>query len=208
MGDTTSVVTRPVAGFKFAPLNLLDIVNGQNLSLSAEYRINGHRSLQLETSLFFPVQSGSVNDSTPKFDDRAKGGKLKLEYRIYINRIYQPLTGLYGAFEAVAIHRSFYTKAIFRPLNGSFEDDYTDEIRIRKNKYFMNFKLGYQVNFGPFLMDLYMGLGIGAKIVKHYDVNKLHPDDEFRPEILNLGNKEGTRLLLGLPFNIKFGFLI
>lgn len=102
----------------------------------------------------------------------------------------------------------FGVKNIYSDTTYNFTN-YPDSFGIKKQTYSLNFKLGYQFIFKRLSFDLYAGLGLMRKNVKHFD--RIDPSDEMEmprhPNIYYIANREGKYWAVSIPLNIRIGWL-
>lgn len=183
---------------KFTPLKLLGITNPA-FELSYERRTAQSFSTQVMASYLLPDQlSGEVG-----FYPNIKGFRLAVEERFYFKK--SAPFGPYIALEVDYLKNRYNTHSHFNYVLRS----HRDTVGIKKQNISFNFKIGHQFIIKQFSIELYAGLGLRYKNVKHIKNN--NPDDEEmdspqHPNVFYITNREGKYSGISIPLNVRIGW--
>ncbi|MEO6684172.1 MAG: hypothetical protein ABIN48_15215 [Ginsengibacter sp.] len=213
--DSTYLTYNPVSDplnkqthiFKLTPLKIVGFSN-PSVELSYELKTSRSFSTQIMASYMLPF---SVIEIANDFKPEMKGYRVSLEERFYLKKS-APL-GTYLSFEINYLNNQykdiwyFGVKEIYTDTTYNFTN-YPDTFGVKKQTYSLNFKYGYQKIFNRFSIDIYAGLGLRYKDVKHFD--RIKPEDEMElprhPNMYYMTNREGKYWTISIPLNIKIGW--
>ncbi len=193
--------------FKITPLKLVGIVN-PSVELSYERKTGHSFSTQLMASYLLPI---SVMDIGNDFKPDIKGFRVSLEEKYYFKKS-APL-GPYVSFEFNYLNNqykdvwNFGVKNIYSDTTYNFTN-YPDTFGIKKQTYSFNLKFGYQLIVKRLSFDIYGGLGLRYKDVKHFD--RINPNDDMEmprhPNVYYITNLEGKYWTVSIPLNVRIGW--
>ena len=193
--------------FKITPLKIVGLVN-PSIELSYERKTSRSFSTQIMASYMLPL---SVLDIGSDFKPDIKGFRVAIEEKFYLNK--SAPFGPYLSFELNYLNNqykdiwNFGVENIYTDPTYNFTN-YPDTFGIKKQTYSFNFKYGYQKIVNRFTFDLYAGIGLRYKDVKHFD--RIKPEDEMEmprhPNIYYIANREGRFWMISIPLNVKVGW--
>jgi len=191
---------------KITPLKVIGIVN-PGIELIYERKISQHYSAQIMVSYLLPRSLMTLDE---EFNPKIKGYRTSIEGKYYFRG-----SGPMGSYFATELNYmnndykeiwSFGNPDSIRNFN--YFNTYNDSIRIRKQSFSINFKIGYQYIYNHLSIDLYGGAGPRFKNVKHYD--KLNPLDIMEPtrhpNVFYISNKEGKYWTISMVLNFRIGY--
>ena len=192
---------------KITPLKVIGLVNA-SFELCYERKTSEKFATQLTAAYVLP--SLTMNNYRD-FSD-AKGFRVAIEEKIFIT-FFDEVFPSYVSFELNYLnqeYRSTWDYIDGNSIQNYYETTYIDTIRVHKQTYSLNLKLGYQKVFAKrFVVDVYFGIGLKYRDVYHSE--RANPNDkEVKPRHINLyyeSNREGKSLTISMPINIRFGFV-
>lgn len=193
--------------FKIAPAKTLLWVNA-GIELSYERRTRRNFATQATVSYLLPASILTLGDD---FKQHIKGFVVALEEKFYFkpSGLSDPYLGLEFSYLDNRYHDiwSFGIADTYSDTAYQFTN-YTDKFGIKKQTYSLNLKLGMQIVVNRLVFDLYAGLGLKYKDVRHFD--RLNPADEMElprhPNVWYITNKEGRYWTLNIPLSVKIGW--
>jgi len=191
---------------KITPLKTINFVN-PGLELGFEWLNSQKFSSQFSATYIFPM---SVWDIKEKFIPDMKGFALSLEEKYYLNR-HAP-NGIYLGLEFGYLNNKYNAIYDFEDSNTPdslyYIAGYSDSIFIKKQTYSLNLKLGYQQIIKRLSFEIFLGLGVRYKDVRHFD--RIKPEDVFaspiEPNIYYIADMEGKYWTISIPINFKIGW--
>lgn len=189
---------------KITPLKVIDLSN-PSIELGYERRTGDKLSTQLTASYLLPKVYWDTNHLN------IKGFQLAIEEKYYLQNSapFGPYVGLEFSFLKNSFRdiAHFKIKDIAPPPNDY--DFYSDSIGVKKQTYSFNLKLGYQFIIKKISLDIYAGLGIRYKDVRHTD--RINPNDEMyqagHPNINDYYIMEGKYWTASVPLNLRIGWV-
>jgi hypothetical protein len=188
---------------KTRPTKVFPVINpGFELS----YELKTNHSFSTEASFIYILPTYVLGIGEP-FKPNYKGFGFSLEEKYYFN--HNALDGGYFGLEGSYLKSHYNTTAYFRTpqkKDSIYEkyNDYLDTIRINRQVFDINLKLGYQVTFKRFVFDFYFGLGLRHRNVQH--ANKFNVNDVLvqprHPNIFYAFTKVGEYWTLSFPFSL------
>lgn len=211
--ETDSIKKEKSFVLKFAPYNIIDPVN-PSLQFGIESKLTKHINIQGEIGYILPIWLNPYREFNPKYN----GFKIRGELRHYLNFNRNKLGdfGYYLATELYYTKNSYNSKEYFNKKTDSlvFTPEYSENIRIKKNLFGLNLKIGYQKRYKNVVIDAYVGLGIKYKIIEHF--NRSHPEDIITPprsfymsDMIagKMADEKGKYFIINVPINIKIGYV-
>lgn len=193
---------------KITPLKVLGWINPA-VELSYERWTGKRLSTELTASLMLPRPIMDTDGT--KYDTR--GFYVALEQRWYYRN--SAPVGPYVALELNHLHSRYRSGWIFgEPDPFAYPEEqirrsYFDDFGIRKRTTSLNFKWGLQYVIGRMAFDLYFGLGLKYRDVRHFD--RFNPQDPMRwtrhPNIHYISNRENANWSVSVPLNFKLGWV-
>lgn len=191
---------------KFTPLKLVGLSNS-GIEVSFERKTGNYFSTQIMASYLLPSNFLDAYDYKPMY----KGFRLGIEEKLYFKKsaLYGPYLGLeFNYMKNQYKNISWFgVKNIYSDTTYNFTN-YPDSIRIHKQTYSINLKLGYQYFVNRFSFDVYVGLGARYKDVVHLD--RINPKDDMEmprhPNFYYITNLNGKYWTLSIPLNFRIGW--
>jgi hypothetical protein len=190
---------------KVTPLKILGTFN-PSIELSYGRRTGKHYYSEISLGYILPE---SYSYSDPIIKPEMKGFTLGLEEKYFYN-ISGPVSNYVG-FECAYLNNQFKDVWTFEKAKKYLDSNYIsyqDTIGIKKQTIRFNFKVGRQYVYESLVIDIYAGLGLRFKDVRHYD--KLNSNDNMyrprHPNIFYIVSREGKYWTLSLPLNVKIGW--
>ncbi|MBE7443641.1 MAG: hypothetical protein HS119_14435 [Flavobacteriales bacterium] len=197
----------------FAPINLFDPIN-PSFQVGYERMFYPKWALQIEGA--YIIRNGLLMWIFPH-DYNNRGYKLRLELKYYLKK--ESNYGLYTSYELFYlknksdVYRGFIVSDTSYNYSFEFNEGYENDPKIEyidfytneKTKHGMNFKFGFKVYPGSFMLEAHVGMGFVYRINKHTNrenKNDKPEDDSFFYD----QNNEGKSWILNLPLNIKVGY--
>ena len=193
---------------KIRPLTLLGTIN-PGVEISYE-RWTGHLlSTQVTVSWLLPNGLWDTEDVKPN----RKGYRLAVEEKLYY--LQTAPVGPYMAFEINYLRNDYQSEWMFGVASPKYNPEdmvrrnYPDTFGIKKETVSFNLKWGLQKIYNRFTIDVYMGLGLKYRNVRHYD--RRRPTDEMEsprhPNIHYISDRENKNLAVSLPVNFSVGWV-
>ncbi|GEM_PF-2770940 len=136
------------------------------------------------------------------------GVKLGLETKWFAKADEQIRRRRYIAAELVYMRQQFNTVHNFTDMPWPDDNSYADSISVKRYSVGLNFKLGFKIRFGHFIIDT--GGGLGLRYVNSQDSNRINPDAEqanyHHPNVWDAFKKEGKRVGVALPLAFRIGY--
>jgi hypothetical protein len=191
---------------KFTPHKLLAEIN-PGLEILYERKTSSQFSTQLMASYLLPI---NVFQLLNVVKPNTLGFRVAVEEKFYLKKT-APL-GSYISFEVNHL-RSSYDHMFWFMKRENYGDtsfvrtDYLDTIKIKKQTFNFNVKYGYQYIKKKFSIDVYFGIGIRYRDVRHF--NKLDPNAKDIPmrhfNVNYITNADGKDWVFCIPVNIRIG---
>lgn len=192
---------------KFTPLKLLNFAY-PTLEIGYERKTGIRFSTEIKAGYILPnSMAGLLDNEKPN----NKGFTFSLEEKYFLkppkrNRPYIAFEFNYRRISYNAINSFAYPNeepdSIYPPPS------YVDSFSIKKQVFNYTLKYGLQTQYKRFFIDLYVGLGLRRREVRHFDRN--NPIDEFlyfrKINFYNLIAEKGFSFQPTLALNIRLGF--
>lgn len=181
---------------KISPFTIFDGVNPA-IDVAYERVLNKNFSLQARFS-----QMIDIKDESNRMKN-LRGYKYGLGGRYFFKN--NAPKGFYLAADYNHLKTNYNASLGFKTSQRNY---YSENVLINKETHDININLGYQYVSNHFLADVYLGLGFKHKNIVHK--NRQFPQDEqtwLNP--LNFwqdGNREGKRIVLSMPLNVRLGY--
>lgn len=192
---------------KIAPFKTLIWVNA-GIELSYERRTGRNFGTQAAVSYLLPTSILGIGDD---FKHHMNGFLIALEEKFYFKP--SVLSDPYLGIEFSYLNNRYHDIWSFG-IADTYSDTayqftyYTDTFGIKKQTYSLNLKLGLQITINRLVFDLYAGMGLKYKDVRHFD--RINPEDEMElprhPNVWYITNKEGRYWALNIPLSVKIGW--
>lgn len=188
---------------KFTPLKIFAFENA-SLEFSYERVTSDYLSTQIMLSWLLPERIMIENID---YKRNIRGYRIAIEERIYFTGTGPK--GHYIAFELDHFYKKFNEQGDFyREIeeDGYYYDDlYTTLYGVEKRIFNISAKYGYQFLTEHFSFDLYGGLGVRFREVRHF--NKPGGERYYEnPLAWNLKNTEGKGMTIHIPLNFRIGY--
>ncbi len=192
---------------KFTPMKLAGLAN-PSFELGYEHKTGKRYSTQLMAGYLLP---NSIFDMSSTVLPEAKGFTLSAEERFYFKK-----PAPFGPYLALEFHylKSRYKDVWNFGVANIFADtlhgynNYADTFGVRKQTFSYSFKIGYQYIKDRFSVDVFAGLGLRYKMIKHTD--RIKPEDEMEiprhPNFYYITHREGNFMTVSMPLNIRIGY--
>ena len=170
-----------------------------SVELTYERKTSNHFSTSVMASYLLP---NSIMDQFNGVDKNAKGVRFALEEKFYFKKTAP--AGWYLGLELDYLKRDYDgTVTILLDKDPYFQ---IERVRIKRQSYSLNLKSGYQFFAGHFAFEVYAGLGLRYRDVKHvYSVP--HVDAaHVRKQGQDRYNNKGSYFTLSLPVNFRIGW--
>jgi len=183
---------------KFTPTKLIDFVNP-----GFEFGFERFHSKKTSTQLSITYHTKLINISTYH---NFNGWKYSLEQKFFGGLKNNKVN--YLGFELT------YSNVDYDEI-GEFETDttqaatkYEDSFHIAKQSFSANFKLGTEIYYGSFGLEVNFGIGMKYKMVEHTGKQdpsdfQMHPVD---PNVFHIANKAGNYFGINFPISVKVGY--
>jgi len=182
---------------KFTPLKIIGLHNAA-IELAFERRTHSRLSTQLMVSYLLPYNyQGNLE---------VKGFRMALEEKFYIRKLanYGPYVGLELDYLNSVTKKTF---SLNSPDSSYYASSYSDDVNVHKQNIGLNLKYGYQFMAKRLAIDIYAGLGIRFKNIKHFD--RINFNDKImgprHPTFENL-DRVGNAITFSLPLNVRLGW--
>lgn len=187
---------------KITPLKLLGTDN-PGVELAYEKVLNENFSLQLMASYLYITVGSSTNKAMKTNDFNYR---FSVEPKFYIDGIAP--NGMYFSFETNYMNKKVRKILDFKDYTP--EGSYEDTVLVFKQTLTFNMKLGHQFSRNRLTMEIYMGLGLRYKDVRHLE--KIDPDSELDDDfwivnITGITYGEGNKWTAVVPLNMKIGYI-
>lgn len=195
---------------KWSPGRIIGI-SSPGIELSYEQRFQPRMSTQVTAAYLYPKNFLFKNGN----NDNASGYRITLEQKYSLEK--HEKFGHYVSFEVVHFYKSyditstFIESEVLVPYDSLyFYNTYNDSYRIKKRNWAFQIKFGYQRAIGNFCFDVFAGIGLKHKNVKHYDrVNPNHIfESYYAPSNFHNEHERGKYWHVNIPLNFKIGWLI
>jgi hypothetical protein len=156
----TAAIKNKFCIVKLSPLKLVDFANS-GIELSCEKRTGNYFATQVMVSYLLPISIWNLNYG---LKPDIKGFRLAIEEKYYFRKS-API-GPYTSLELNYLKSNYidsYSNATYNNSN------YPDSLRINKQTFSINLKVGYQHFIKRFAFDFYVGLGLRYKDVRFLD---------------------------------------
>lgn len=194
---------------KVTPLKLIGFTNA-SFELAYERPTGKDFSTQVMASILLPTSIfASQADPSPN----TNGYRFALEERFYFKK--EAPFGPYFAIEFDLLKKQFYTRRSFvSPVDGKTpfdyyeEEGYEDTFLAKTSFNSLNFKYGYQKEYGKLFLDFYFGIGfrsfntVHEGRINHEDVLLPYRHFDFSYNQL----KEGKHNGFSFPLNLRLGW--
>lgn len=189
---------------KFTPLRTLSL---DNASLEFSFEKKYSKNLSTEFMASYLLKEGSLLFFNRSYPLNAKGYRLSIEERYYF--VDNNKMGPYIAFEFNYMNTKYDRILIFgNDINipAPYYYSYQDSITIKKTTQSYNCKVGYQFNVKKFVIDMYGGLGVRNRKIRH--MNRVNEKDVINPqEWLIVNENSGYSTTISIPINIRIGYM-
>lgn len=185
---------------KWTPLKLIDLSNA-GVELSLERKLANKVSIQASAMILENLIFRNLYNTMYEHG----GFKLGLESKYYVHDVFP--FGMYISAEASYLNRKMNQVLNFsHTVNDSIQFTYPDSVRTQKQTFSLVLKLGFQYVRKRLVLDMYVGVGLRYRNVKHY--NKIYKDDlELDDRLYYCSNCAYKGLSFHIPFNVRVGLL-
>lgn len=188
---------------KITPLKTIDLVNAA-IELSYERKTGANFSTQIMAAYLLPRSGMYFNED---LNPEIKGYRLAIEERYFFKKTAPK--GAYVALEGNYLNAKYNEIESFGETGFYYDSTaYSDSIRIAKQTVSVNFKIGYQFIYKRVSFDIYAGIGLRYKDVRHLD--RINPDDKMlttrHRNIYYYHNIDGQFLTISMPINLRVGW--
>lgn len=201
-----SLIYLPSKNDSIPYLNIFKITPGKvqgfyspSVELTYERKTSSHFSTSAMASYLLP---NSIMDQFNGFDKNAKGVRFALEEKFYFKKTAP--AGFYLGLEFDYLKRDYDgTVTLMLDKEPYFQ---IEQMRIKRQSYSLNLKYGYQFFAGHFAFEVYAGLGVRYRDVKHIYHNPHIETAHIHRHGPDRYNNKGSYFTLSLPVNFRIGW--